>query len=165
MSNDNNNKWNVEPAPPSPLYFGEKEINIVKQLNDEYIERIQGQQILYFPIDYEITDFHKLYREAIVKNFLPPVRVYAMVTWEGQETVTSNYDLDKISKIIINFHKKRLTEDQNLYVREGDFVKYGDYFYEILTLEEPKQLWGQISQKFEISAKCAKSRKGVFYLE
>lgn len=164
MSNDNNNKWNVEPAPPPPLYFGEKEKNLVKQVNDEYIERIQGQQILYFPIDYEITDFHPLYKESIVKNFLPPVRVYAMVTWEGQKVETSNYQLDKLSSIIVNFHKRRLTEDQDLYVREGDFVKYGDFFYEIAKLNEPRQLWGQIYEKFEISATCIKSRKGNFNL-
>jgi len=60
------------------------------------------------------------------------------------------------------FHKRRLTEDQNLFVREGDFLKYGDTFYEIVTLNEPKQLFGQIDNRFEIEAECIKAREGVF---
>ena len=85
-----------------------------------------------------------------------------MVEWEGIETSTSNYGLDKNSSIIIHFHKRRLTEDQDLFVREGDFVSYGDIYYEIVTLSEPKQLFGQIQHKMEISAKCVRAREGLF---
>ena len=38
----------------------------------------------------------------------------------------------------------RLEEDQNLYVREGDFVLYGDLIYQIMSLNEPKRIFGQI---------------------
>jgi hypothetical protein len=55
-----------------------------------------------------------------------------------------------------------LTEDQDLYVREGDFVLYGDLYYEIVTLEEPKQLYGQIDHLLEISAKCLRAREDLF---
>ncbi len=63
---------------------------------------------------------------------------------------------------MVHFHKRRLTEDQDLFVREGDFVLYGDIYYEIVKLIEPRQLFGQIQHKFEISAKCVKAREGLF---
>jgi hypothetical protein len=44
-------------------------------------------------------------------------------------------------EIMVHFHKRRLTEDQDLYVREGDFVLYGDFYYEIVKLSEPKLIW------------------------
>ena len=59
-------------------------------------------------------------------------------------------------------HKRRLEEDQDLYVREGDFVLYGDFFYEIVKLSEPKKLFGQVDHGFEISARCRRARKGLF---
>ena len=62
----------------------------------------------------------------------------------------------------MHFHKRRLTEDQDLFVREGDFIRYGDTFYEITTLNEPKQLFGQIDQMLEITAECIKAREGLF---
>ena len=164
MSEDN--KWNKPASPPPPMFFGKKERDLVKQVNDEIIERVVGQQILYFPIDIEHTNFHPLYGEAIEKTFLPPVRVHALVEFQGIETVgLENVYLDKSTKIKVNFHKRRLSEDQNLFVREGDFVRYGEVFYEIVKLIEPKLLFGQVEHRFEIQAECIRSRDGLFNAE
>ena len=156
-------KWSQPPQPPPPMFLGEKERNLVKQVNDELIERVIGQQVLYYPISVEHTDYHDVYGEAIKKTFLPPIRVYALVEWGGIETTTdTSYGADKNSEITVHFHKRRLTEDQDLFVREGDFVLYGSLYYEIVILSEPKQLFGQIDHRIEISAKCVKARKGLF---
>ena len=157
------NEWEQPASPPPPLFLGKKERDLVKQVNDELIERVIGQTIAYYPIDIERTNFHDLYGEALTKTFLPPVRVNALIEFDGITTkYSSNIGLDKESSITIHFHKRRLTEDQDLYVREGDFVLYGDILYEIVTLSEPKQLFGQIDHKLEITAKCIKAREGLF---
>tara|TARA_R110002020_G_scaffold235816_1_gene448026 strand:- start:277 stop:765 length:489 start_codon:yes stop_codon:yes gene_type:complete len=157
------NEWKKPSAPPPPLFFGKKERDLVKQVNDELIESVIGQTILYHPIDIERTNYHDLYGEAIKKTFLPPVRVYALVEFDGITTkYNTNIGLDKDVSITVHFHKRRLTEDQDLYVREGDFVLYGDIYYEIVTLGEPKQLFGQIDHRLEISAKCIRAREGLF---
>lgn len=164
MSKDN--KWDKPASPPPPMFFGTKERDLVKQINDEIIERVVGQQVLYFPLDLEHTSYHPLYGEAIEKTFLPPVRVHALVEYQGIET--SDMDgiaIDKATKIKVMFHKRRLTEDQDLYVREGDFVRYGEIFYEIVKLMEPKLLFGQVEHRFEIQAECIRSRDGLFNAE
>jgi len=156
-------KWSQPSSPPPPLFLGKPERDFVKQINDELIERVIGQQVAYYPIDLQTTSFHSLYGEAIKKNFLSPIRVYALIGWEGLETEwNSPVGVDKRSSITINFHKRRLTEDQDLFVRVGDFVVYGSIYYEIVSLNEPRQLFGQIDHKFEISAKCIRSREGLF---
>tara|TARA_R100000315_G_scaffold15429_1_gene5225 strand:- start:1073 stop:1564 length:492 start_codon:yes stop_codon:yes gene_type:complete len=157
------NKWEQPDAPPPPLFTGKKERDLVKQVNDELIERVIGQQVLYYPIDVNTTNFHDIYGEAIIKNFLPPVRVYALVTWGGFETQYSqNIGLDKMTKLTVNFHKRRLTEDQDLYVREGDFIAYGDQYFEIVKLAEPRLIFGQADHAMEIAAECVKAREGLF---
>jgi len=156
------NKWSQPKAPPPPLFLGKKERDLVKQFNDELIERVIGQVIAYYPVDLGHTNFHPLYKEAIVKSFLPPVRVHALVDFKGQATKTDVYGVDKETKIIIHFHKRRLTEDQDLFVREGDFVSYGSSFYEIVSLKEPKELFGQADHRIEISAECTRAREGIF---
>ena len=152
-------------APPPPLFLGQKERDLVKQVNDELIEHVIGQQVLYYPIDLDRTDFHSLYGEAIEKNFLPPIHVNALIHWEGREVVTDQYGIDRKTKITIYFHKRRLVEDQNVWVREGDFVYYGDSYYEIVKTMEPRELWGQTQHKMEIVAECIKSRQGKFNAE
>ena len=160
MSDDN--KWSQPDAPPPPLFTGKKEKDFVKQVNDEVIERVVGQTIAYYPISLDHTNFHNIYGEAIDKNFLNPVRVYAMVKYDSQNTTTTPLGVDRIEKITVFFHKRRLVEDQNLFVREGDFVQYGETFYEIVQLNEPKQMFGQIEHKMSIEAKCIKARQGLF---
>ena len=157
------NEWSQPEAPPPPLFTGKKERDLVKQVNDELIERVIGHTIVYYPIDISRTNFHDLYGEAITKTFLPPIRVQALIEWEGYKTkYNDSIGLDKESSVNVHFHKRRLTEDQDLFVREGDFIYYGDLYYEIVTLSEPKRLFGQVNHKLEISAKCIRAREGLF---
>jgi len=158
-----NNKWTEPEFVPPPLFLGQKEKDLVKQVNDELLERVIGQEVFYYPIDHITTNYHPLYGEAIVKNFLPPVRVYALVEWSSYgSTMTEGFGMDKKSEIIVHFHRRRLKEDQDLFVREGDFIKYDGLYYEIFTLEEPKQLFGQIGNSLEVKANCGISRQGLF---
>ena len=73
MSHDRKNKWSQPAAPPPPLFLGKKERDLVKQVNDELVERVIGQQVLYYAIDVRKTNYHSLYGEAMEKTFLPPV--------------------------------------------------------------------------------------------
>tara|TARA_Y100001973_G_C5147792_1_gene306363 strand:- start:511 stop:990 length:480 start_codon:yes stop_codon:yes gene_type:complete len=155
-------KWKQPDSPPPPLFAGKKERDLVKQVNDELIERVIGQQIVYYPISLEKTDFHPVYGEAIKKSFLPPVRVYALVEYGGNQSNSDVFGIDKTSTITVSFHKRRLLEEQDLYVREGDFVLYGEQYYEITTITWQRQLFGQIDHRFEIIASCTRAREGLF---
>jgi hypothetical protein len=155
--------WKKPDSPPPPLFLGKKERDLVKQLNDELIEKVIGQEVLYYSIDMERTQFHELYGEAIKKTYLPPVRIYALVEFTDYVTdYMENAGIDKSWEISIHFHKRRLSEDQNVEVREGDFVLYGDFYYEIVKLSEPRKLFGQVDHSFEVTATCKRSRKGLF---
>ena len=157
------NEWSRPAAPPPPLFLGKKERDLVKQVNDELVEKVIGQQILYYPIDMEATNFHELYGEAIDKTFLPPVRVYALVNFDEEgSTYLDSVGIDSMSQITVHFHKRRLTEDQDLFVRQGDFVLYGERYYEIVKTSSSRKLFGQVNQTFEISATCKRARKGLF---
>ena len=146
MSDDN--KWEQPAAPPPPLFTGKKERDLVKQVNDELIERVIGQTVLYYPIDVDKSDFHSLYGEAIEKSFLPPVRVHALIDYQETDVNNDGFGYDKMHQIEIFFHRRRLTEDQNLFVRVGDFVQYDRKLYEIVKTSMPKYLFGQDDQKF-----------------
>jgi len=157
------NEWSRPSSPPPPLFLGKKERDLVKQVNDELVEKVIGQQILYYPIDMETTNFHDLYGEAVEKTFLPPIRVYALVNFDEEgSSYLESVGIDGSSQITVHFHRRRLIEDQNLFVREGDFVLYGERYYEILKTSSSRKLFGQVNQTFEISATCKRARKGLF---
>ena len=156
-------EWKKPNAPPPPLFLGKKERDLVKQVNDELVEKVIGQQVLYYAIDLETTNFHDMYGEAIEKTFLAPIRVYALIEFNDEGTnYLEGFGIDKASQVTVNFHKRRLEQDQDIYVREGDFILYGDIYYEIVKLSQPRKLFGQVDQTFEISAICKRARKGLF---
>ena len=159
---DPKNKWKRPAAPPAPMFFGKKERDLVKQVNDELAERVLGQTIAYYPISIEESNFNDIYGEAKEKVSLPPVRVFAYVVVDNEQTNTK-YGYEYQTKLTVNFHRRRLVEDQNLFVRVGDFVQYGEVFYEIVkTYNDTRYLFGQVEHKFQISAECVKAREGVF---
>ena len=156
-------EWERPETPPPPLFLGKKERDLVKQINDELIEKVIGQQILYYPIDMERTDFHDMYGEAVEKTYLPPIRVYALVNVEEETTsYLSGVGTDSDSIVNVYFHKRRLTEDQDVFVRQGDFILYGKVYYEIVKLSKPRKLFGQVDETFEINATCKRARRGQF---
>ena len=159
---DPKNKWTRPQTPPGPMFFGDKERNLVKQVNDELAERVLGQTIAYYPISVEDSNYSDIYGEAKEKVSLPPVRVFAYVQVDNDQTNTK-FGYEYQTKLTVNFHRRRLVEDQNLFVRVGDFVQYGDVFYEIVkTYNDTRYYFGQVEHKFQISAECVKARNGAF---
>lgn len=161
------NKWNQIPSEPPPqLFTGQKERDLAKHISDEVIEKIIGQPLVYYPLDIERTDFHSLYGEAIKKSFLPPIRVYGLVEFEDEGTNhADSFGVEKRTKLKVHFNKRRLTEDQNLFVTTGDVLEYNQIFYEIVSLSEPKQLFGRADTKTEVMAECNRIRWGTFNAE
>jgi hypothetical protein len=162
---DPKNKWSQPAAPPGPMFFGKKERELVKQVNDELAERVIGQAVAYYPISLEESNFNTTYGEAVEKVSLPPVRVYAYVVVENEQS-NEKYGYEYTNKLTVNFHRARLTADQDLYVRVGDYLQYGEKFYEIVkTYNDTRYLFGQVEHKFQISAECIEARPGAFRVE
>tara|TARA_R110000824_G_scaffold31733_4_gene102992 strand:+ start:3618 stop:6368 length:2751 start_codon:yes stop_codon:yes gene_type:complete len=162
---DPKNKWSQPAAPPGPMFFGKKERELVKQVNDELAERVIGQAVAYYPISLEESNFNTTYGEAVEKVSLPPVRVYAYVVVENEQS-NEKYGYEYTNKLTVNFHRARLTADQDLYVRVGDYLQYGEKFYEIVkTYNDTRYLFGQVEHKFQISAECVEARPGAFRVE
>ena len=113
------------------MFFGKNERDLVKQVNDELAERVIGQAVAYYAVSMEDTNFNSTYGEAIDKVTLPPVRVYAYVIVDNEQN-NDKFGYDYQTSLTINFNRRRLVEDQNLYVRAGDFIQYGQLFYEIV---------------------------------
>ena len=162
------NRWTQPATPPPPLFVGKAERDFVKQINDEVIEHVIGQQVLYFPIDMERTNYNDIYGEAIGKTFLPPVRVYSLITYDGSTRTQNQFGFDCVFNITVNFHKRRLSEDQDLFVRPGDFLQYDALYFEIVDVfEDARYLFGQDSgfadgNALAVQAICRQARKGLF---
>jgi len=155
------NKWERLPAAPSSVFTNAKEKNLTKQIVSEIVERVIGQQIIYYAVDTDKSNFHPIYDEAVDKVFLPGIQVYCLVQKDESEIEQTGFGVDRRRMITIHFHQKRISEDQNLYVRMGDYLQWNDEIYEIVKTGMPKYLFGDQDYEFEIVATCRKARQGA----
>lgn len=156
------NKWSRADAPPPPLFVNEAEKDFIKQVGTELLERVIGTTVMYYPLDIQGSNYHQLYGEAIEKVYLSPIRIFVLVKYEGSKTETNNLGVDKYSTLEVWFPQRRLTEDQNLNVMEGDIIFFGSEYYEIFELNSPNFIFGDPETKVEIIAKCRKARENFF---
>ena len=79
------------------------------------------------------------------------------------EQTNEKFGYDYTTNLTVNFNRRRLVEDQDLYVRPGDFIQYGELFYEIVRMyNDTRYYFGQVEHKFQVSAECVRARRGLF---
>ncbi len=141
----------------SKLFIQSKEINFINNINKELIQKIIGQEVIYYAISDSYTKSHRLYDEATQKVFQKPVITNALVEWNGQIVSSMNFSVDVVHNAVFYFHKKELDE-RNLIIRVGDFIEFSNIFFELMDVTTPQLIFGQANQKIMMQANGIQSR-------
>ncbi len=143
-----------------PLFRSRNDINFVKRINQEIIERVVGEKFTYYAISDEYTD-DNLYGESKEKIFHAPVSVYGLIQWQDQEPTTTEYGHDVVYKIKIFLSQETLTKI-NLEPVEGDMVEYDNKKFELLNITEPVQIFGKSGAAIGKVLECRSVRESTF---
>lgn len=147
------------------LFVNDKERRFFKQLHKELVQKIVGQEVTYFSVSVEHTKVDDLYNEAVQKTVFQPVVINALVYYMEPLPEANRFSLDMVYQIEAYFGKAEM-EERNIIPRNGDFLKFGDIFYEIIKLTEPQIYFGQIDHSVMWKAEARVAREGQFkYLE
>lgn len=142
-------------------FITEKEIAYIDRINKELIQDFVGQEILYYAINTEVTNTHRLYNESIEKTWYSPVRINARVTYDSNQVSTTMFGIDTKFNVEVYFHNKEL-EERNVEPRTGDFLEFGQMIYEITSVTLPQLVYGQIEKKIMTKCICIPSRETQF---
>jgi hypothetical protein len=145
----------------SRKFITDREVKFINDVNRELIQRVVGQTVHYYAISLERTNVHRLYNEAIKKTWSPPVEIDALVLWDNPSVSTTNLGVDSKYSLDVYFHTLEL-QDRNVVPREGDFVEYGQVFFEITSVTQPQMVFGQINNRIMTKCTCVPSREGQF---
>ena len=148
----------------SRLFIDTKELDFFTSVNKELIQKIVGQKIIYYSISDEHTRTNDLYDEAVIKTVFTPVEVNALILYTDTVETTTKFSIDMIYQIEVYFYDNELKE-RNIIPREGDFVKFGEVFYEILQLTRPQITFGQIENQVMVKSICRVSRESNFVIK
>jgi len=140
-------------------FFDQPELDFVRDINHELIEKITGQEIEYYSVDDSRTSAHELYGESTRKVFHDPITINCLIFFEEPIVQTNQFGQEIQYSIEAYFHKRTLNEWDNLQILEGDYIKWGTVYYEIVSVTEPQLIWGRIENKMMIRAHCKVARE------
>lgn len=145
----------------SRKFITEREIAFIDKVNKELIQKVTGQEVSYYAISLEKSKVHRLYDEAIEKVWEAPVKINARVLWDNTQSSATNFGVDSKYSCEVYFHDLELVE-RNVRPREGDFIEFGQVFFEITSVTQPQIVFGQVNNRLMTKCVCVPSREGQF---
>jgi len=141
------------------LFVGTFEKRLLQNFNEEIIKDITDQYVDYYQVNAKISDRDKLYGESISKTFKHPIRLSCLVDYEEPTSFSGREGVDTSYIIEVQFSRDMLSE-ASIYPREGDFVFFGEIYYEIKNVIEAKIVDGRAYDdwKWDIICQCSSSR-------
>ncbi len=143
-----------------PIFRSRRDIEFVKRVTREVIERVVGEKFTYYAISKELTR-ENLYGESKEKIFDPPVEMFGLIEWLEQEITTNQFGQDIIYNIQI-FLQRDYLEAIEVAPVEGDFVDYDQQKFEILLSEVPTQIFAKAGQEIGLKLTCRSVRESTF---
>lgn len=158
-------QFKIEPRKSGPLFFTRREKEFLANLNDELIMNVVGQRLRYYRMEEHKTTVHDLYDEAVEKTFAKPVELFARIDFQSHDVSMTKFTIDKNMTLEVFFHK-RMLQDKEIIVREGDHFEWDEKFFEIYKVTEPLLIHGMpeddIAGEIGTHALAKLAREGVF---
>jgi hypothetical protein len=141
-----------------------RELGLVDSWTRELVQDIVQQSIIYYAISVDESDVHPVYEEAVVKEFLTPIRINARVEFTQLAAKAEGSTLDSTYGLDVELHSDECRQ-RNLVPREGNFVEFGQVVFEITSVGHAQPTFGQINDKLAYKLTCVPSRQGQFQVD
>ncbi len=142
------------------LFITPREIDFISDVTKEIIKDVVGQRVFYYHVREDVSEVHDVYEEAIEKIFDNPIEIDARVEWQDPETSTTNFGVDQFRSATAYFQYADLL-DKEIELNEGDFLSFGQFFYEILKINIDQIAFGQVEYPIGFKVELKQARKGI----
>ena len=139
------------------LFVGQREVDFFADITKEIIKDVAGQKIYYYTVREDLSDVHNVYEESMHKIFNPPIELECLVEWQPSEVKTNQFGHEQIKQITAFLHGRDLI-DRDLNILQGDYISYGEYFFEITSLIYDKLVYGQVERIVSLKLNAKQTR-------
>jgi hypothetical protein len=143
------------------LFITRREIDFVSDITKEVIKDVIGQKIYYYNISLIKSKVHDLYAEAPDKIFEMPVVIDCRVKWMSPEIRTNNFGTEEYYKIEAYVQGRDMIQ-RGINLNIGDFFSYGDTFFEVTSLFNMRNLFGQVEHSDGMKVTGTQARQSNF---
>jgi hypothetical protein len=139
------------------LFVGQREVDFFADITKELIKDVAGQKIYYYTVREDLSDLHSVYEESMHKIFNPPIVLECLVEWQPSEVKTTQFGHEQIKTISAYLHGRDLI-DRDLNIQQGDYISYGEFFFEITSLIYDKIVYGQVERIVSLKMNAKQTR-------
>ena len=139
------------------LFVGQREVDFFADITKELIKDVAGQKIYYYTVREDLSDLHSVYEEAMHKIFNPPIILECLVEWQPSEVKTTQFGHEQIKTISAYLHGRDII-DRDLNIQQGDYISYGEFFFEITSLIYDKIVYGQVERIVSLKLNAKQTR-------
>jgi len=142
------------------LFITPREINFINDIGKEIVKDVIGQKIYYYHIREDVSNVHDVYEEAQEKIYDPPIEIGARVEWQQSDYTTTKFGVEEVSNLTV-WIQYRDVLDKGITIADGDYLSYGDTFFEILKVQWDSTIFGQIEHSTGYVLSCKQARIGL----
>lgn len=146
------------------LFIGDRELTFFQRVATEAVEVVTQTKIRYYAIEAGLSDVDNLYGEAVEKVFRQPLEVYCLVLYNAPIVETGTFSTETTYSLKLYIQKFRVEQDLKMTPRMGDFVEFGQKYFEITKVYEPQLIAGQDVSGFKMGVyvEAVSTRADVF---
>lgn len=147
------------------LFIGQRELQFFQNIATEIIEDVSMQKIRYYFIEGDLSPTtNDLYGESTQKIFRDPIEIYCLVLFNEPIVESGSFSTETKYSLKVYIQKMRVRDDLKVSPRMGDFVEFGNRYYEISKVTTPELIGGLDAAGFEMGTyvDCISTRSDVF---
>lgn len=137
-------------------------MDFISDITKEVVKDVIGERIFFYSISIIKSNVHELYEEAPDKVFDNPIIIDAIIDYHPNEVLTNAFGLE-IARTIDVWIQSRDIADKSLEMSEGDFFTYGPNLFEILSIIDQRNIYGQTEHTDGLKLSGRLARKGQFF--
>lgn len=145
----------------SRLFVTSREIAFFNDISKEVVKDIVGQKIYYYPVSFEKSDVHPVYEESMKKVFDNPIEIDCLVEWNPVDVTTTRFGHDATAAITVWIQSRDMIQKE-ITLREGDMFLYGAQIFEVTSVRNFRNIYGQVEYDDGIEMKGKQARKDIF---
>lgn len=143
------------------LFLGPREMDFFNDIAREVNKDIVGQTVRYYSINIAKTMVDELYHESPEKVFENPIVLDARVTWQPTEVTTNEFGHDEIRTLEVFVHVRDVIT-RGVRIMTGDYIAFGETFYEITAAVFADIVFGQPEYRMGYKMTCVQARQSEF---
>ena len=146
------------------LFIGDRELTFFQRVATELMECVTQQKVRYYAIEESLTQADDLYNESPKKFFRQPIEVYALILYNEPAIETGTWSTETRYSIKLYIQKFRVEQDLKMTPRIGDFLEFGNHYFEIAKVWEPQLIAGLDTPGFKMGVyvEAVTTRADVF---